>query len=233
MVALYRDGSAVDTLSSGQAGIVVLDRTPFYAESGGQVGDRGELSKSGACLTLFAVHDTQKIQAEVFGHHGEVKTGELALGDVVTARVDGHARARAAWNHSATHLMHAALREVLGAHVQQKGSLVDPQRTRFDFSHPQPLTDAGDPQRRSAGQPRHPGQLPGRGATDALRRGHQVGRHGAVRREIRRRGAGTRPWAISPPSCAVARTSSAPATSACSRSSPSPAWPPAFAASRR
>ncbi|HKN08824.1 MAG TPA: alanine--tRNA ligase, partial [Pseudomonadota bacterium] len=106
VVALYRDGSAVDTLASGQEGIVVLDRTPFYAESGGQVGDRGELSKSGACLTLFAVHDTQKVQAEVFGHHGEVKTGALALGDIVTARVDGHARARAAWNHSATHLMH-------------------------------------------------------------------------------------------------------------------------------
>src|SRR5271166_6510606 len=141
VVALYRDGSSVDALSTGQAGIVVLDRTPFYAESGGQVGDRGELSRTGACLTLFAVHDTQKLQAEVFGHHGEVKTGALALGDIVTARVDGHARARAAWNHSATHLMHAALRQVLGAHVTQKGSLVDPERTRFDFSHPQPLTD--------------------------------------------------------------------------------------------
>ncbi len=141
VVALYRDASAVDTLSTGQAGIVVLDRTPFYAESGGQVGDRGELSKSGACLTLFAVHDTQKLQADVFAHHGEVKTGELALGDVVVARVDAHARARAAWNHSATHLMHAALRKVLGPHVTQKGSLVDPGRTRFDFSHPQPLNE--------------------------------------------------------------------------------------------
>jgi alanyl-tRNA synthetase len=141
VVALYRDGSAVDALSTGQAGVVVLDRTPFYAESGGQVGDRGELSKSGACLTLFAVHDTQKVQPDVFGHHGEMKTGELKVGDTVRARVDGHARARAAWNHSATHLMHAALRKVLGAHVTQKGSLVDPDRTRFDFSHPQPLSD--------------------------------------------------------------------------------------------
>jgi len=141
VVALYRDGSAVDALSTGQAGVVVLDRTPFYAESGGQVGDRGELSKSGACLTLFAVHDTQKVQPDVFGHHGEMKTGELKVGDTLTARVDGHARARAAWNHSATHLMHAALRKVLGAHVTQKGSLVDPDRTRFDFSHPQPLSD--------------------------------------------------------------------------------------------
>jgi alanyl-tRNA synthetase len=141
VVALYRDGSPVGALSTGQHGVVVLDRTPFYPESGGQVGDRGELSKNGACLTLFAVHDTQKIQPDVFGHHGELKTGELKVGDTVAAKVDGHARARAAWNHSATHLMHAALRKVLGDHVTQKGSLVDPDRTRFDFSHPQPMTD--------------------------------------------------------------------------------------------
>jgi alanyl-tRNA synthetase len=141
VVALYRDGSSVDALSTGQAGVVVLERTPFYAESGGQVGDRGELSKTGACLTLFAVHDTQKLQPDVFGHHGEMKTGELKVGDTVAARVDAHARTRAAWNHSATHLMHAALRKVLGAHVTQKGSLVDAHRTRFDFSHPQPLSE--------------------------------------------------------------------------------------------
>jgi alanyl-tRNA synthetase len=141
VVALYRDGSPVESLSTGQKGIVVLDRTPFYAESGGQVGDRGELTRDGACLTLFAVQDAQKIQPEVFGHHGELKTGELRIGDAVTAKVDGVARARAAWNHSATHLMHAALRKVLGEHVVQKGSLVDPERTRFDFSHPQPMTD--------------------------------------------------------------------------------------------
>ncbi len=141
IVALYRGGSAVESLSSGQQGIVVLDRTPFYAESGGQVGDRGELSASGACLTLFAVHDTQKIQPDVFGHHGEVKTGELKINDIVAARVDGDSRQRAAWNHSATHLMHAALRRVLGPHVTQKGSLVDAQRTRFDFAHSQAMTD--------------------------------------------------------------------------------------------
>jgi alanyl-tRNA synthetase len=141
VVALYRDGSPVDALSTGQTGVVVLDRTPFYAESGGQVGDRGELSKGGACLTLFTVHDTQKLQPDVFGHHGEVRTGELKPGDTVAAKVDGRARARAAWNHSATHLMHAALRMVLGDHVTQKGSLVDPERTRFDFSHSQPMTD--------------------------------------------------------------------------------------------
>jgi alanyl-tRNA synthetase len=141
IVALYRDGSAVPSLSAGQQGIVVLDRTPFYAESGGQVGDRGELSASGACLTLFAVHDTQKIQPDVFGHHGEVKSGELKINDAVAARVDADSRQRAAWNHSATHLMHAALRRVLGAHVTQKGSLVDAQRTRFDFAHSQAMTD--------------------------------------------------------------------------------------------
>ena len=140
IVALYHDGVAVDALLAGQSGIVVLDRTPFYAESGGQVGDRGELSKGGVCLSLFAVQDTQKIQAEVFGHHGEVKTGEFRVGDRLAAQVDHAARARSQWNHSATHLMHAALRQVLGKHVQQKGSLVDPQRTRFDFSHPQSMT---------------------------------------------------------------------------------------------
>ena len=141
VVALYRDGSAVQSLSAGQSGVVVLDRTPFYAESGGQVGDRGELSKGGACLTLFTVHDTQKIQAEVFGHHGEVKTGALSLGDSVAARVDADARGRTMRNHSATHLMHKALREVLGPHVQQKGSLVDPDKTRFDFAHHAQLSD--------------------------------------------------------------------------------------------
>ena len=119
----------------GERGVVVLDRTPFYAESGGQVGDRGELSRSGACLTLFAVDDTQKIQPDVFGHHGEVKTGELKVGDTVAAQVDHDARGAPVCNHSATHLMHEALREVLGDHVQQKGSLVDPDETRFDFAH--------------------------------------------------------------------------------------------------
>jgi alanyl-tRNA synthetase len=141
VTALYRDGSPVTSLSTGETGIVVLDRTPFYAESGGQVGDRGELSADGTCLTLFSVHDTQKIRPEVFGLHGDVKTGELTVGDTVNAKVDSVARARSAWNHSATHLLHAALRTVLGGHVQQKGSLVDAERTRFDFSHPKPMTD--------------------------------------------------------------------------------------------
>jgi alanyl-tRNA synthetase len=141
VVALYREGVAVQSLAAGERGVVVLDRTPFYAESGGQVGDRGELTKGGACLTLFAVTDTQKIQPDVYGHIGEVKTGELRIGDTVAAQVDHDARDRTVRNHSATHLMHKALREVLGSHVQQKGSLVDPDKTRFDFAHNAPMTD--------------------------------------------------------------------------------------------
>ncbi|MHB1353428.1 MAG: alanine--tRNA ligase, partial [Thiobacillus sp.] len=139
VLALYKDGSAVGELKEGEAGVVVLDHTPFYAESGGQVGDRGALqNKQGA----FEVEDTQKIQAQVFGHHGVVKTGKLAVGDAVLARVDEVARARTMRNHSVTHLMHKALREVLGEHVQQKGSLVDSEKTRFDFVQPTPMTDA-------------------------------------------------------------------------------------------
>ncbi|MGB7540949.1 MAG: alanine--tRNA ligase [Burkholderiales bacterium] len=138
VLALYREGSQVGGIGAGEAAVVVLDRTPFYAESGGQVGDRGELASAGG---TFTVEDTQKIQSEVFGHHGKLKTGRLRVGDKVKAQVDTVARSRAAWNHSATHLMHAALRQVLGGHVQQKGSLVDPQRTRFDFSHDEPLAE--------------------------------------------------------------------------------------------
>ena len=136
VIALYREGTQVGELGAGEAGVVVLDRTPFYAESGGQVGDRGEMVGPAG---TFAVADTQKIQAEVFGHHGAQVTGRLKVGDAVSAQVDVTSRRRAMWNHSATHLMHAALRKVLGAHVQQKGSLVDAHRTRFDFSHPQPM----------------------------------------------------------------------------------------------
>ncbi len=140
VVALYSGGSAVESLGIGEEGIVVLDKTPFYAESGGQVGDKGELTKGGSCLTLFEVQDTQKIQPEVFGHHGVVKTGELKVGDTVAAQVHMDKRMRTVRHHSATHLMHKALREVLGPHVQQKGSLVDADKTRFDFSHNAPMT---------------------------------------------------------------------------------------------
>ena len=126
-------------MNEGELGVVVLDDTPFYAESGGQVGDRGELRSAHG---IFAVEDTQKIQAAVFGHHGVVKTGKLSVGNSVDARVDMQARARTERNHSVTHLMHKALREVLGNHVQQKGSQVDPDKTRFDFVHAQPMTHA-------------------------------------------------------------------------------------------
>jgi alanyl-tRNA synthetase len=137
VLALYKDGSAVEKLVEGDLGVVVLDRTPFYAESGGQVGDRGELRGGSG---IFAVEDTQKIQAMVYGHHGVLRTGTLSRGQLVTARVDAAARAATARNHSVTHLMHKALREVLGAHVQQKGSLVDAEKTRFDFVHNSPMT---------------------------------------------------------------------------------------------
>ncbi len=139
ILALYKDGTAVNELHEGDMGVVVMDDTPFYAESGGQVGDRGELR---SVHGIFAVEDTQKIQAAVFGHHGVVKTGKLTVGNNVTAKVDLAARSRTMRNHSATHLMHKALREVLGAHVQQKGSQVDPDKTRFDFAHTQPMSDA-------------------------------------------------------------------------------------------
>ncbi len=138
VVALYREGSPAEQLRAGESGVVVLDRTPFYAESGGQVGDRGELVASGG---TFAVEDTRKIQAEVFGHHGALKTGMLKVGDLVEARVDVERRTRIMRNHSVTHLMHKALREVLGAHVQQKGSLVDADKTRFDFAHDKPISE--------------------------------------------------------------------------------------------
>jgi len=139
VVAIYKDGTSVSSIAPGEDAIVVLDRTPFYAESGGQVGDVGELISGRG---TFTVSDTQKIQSEVFGHHGRLATGALAVGDLLSAQVNLAARSRSAFNHSATHLMHAALRKVLGPHVQQKGSLVDPDRTRFDFSHNKPMTPA-------------------------------------------------------------------------------------------
>ncbi|MBI3716232.1 MAG: alanine--tRNA ligase [Betaproteobacteria bacterium] len=139
VLALYRDGSAVKELKAGEAGVVVLDQTPFYAESGGQVGDQGTLSTSTA---QFDVQDTQKVQADVFGHHGMVRSGTLVVGDAVHAIVDKVLRVRTMRHHSATHLMHKALRQVLGEHVQQKGSLVDADKTRFDFAHNQPMTAA-------------------------------------------------------------------------------------------
>jgi len=139
VLGLYKDGLAVSSLSEGEQGVVVLDTTPFYAESGGQIGDCGLLRSQDG---IFAVEDTQKIQASVFGHHGVLTTGSLSLGETISAKVDLQARANTIRNHSATHLMHKALREVLGEHVQQKGSLVDTEKTRFDFVHNAPLSDA-------------------------------------------------------------------------------------------
>ena len=139
VVALYVGGASVAAIHAGQDGVVVLDRTPFYAESGGQVGDAGELVAADGAVR-FVVSDTQKIQADVFGHHGRLASGTLEVGDAVGANVDAVRRARTVRNHSATHLMHKALREVLGPHVQQKGSLVDAEKTRFDFAHNAPMS---------------------------------------------------------------------------------------------
>ncbi|CAB3748911.1 alanine--tRNA ligase [Paraburkholderia solisilvae] len=138
VTALYVDGASVNQVVKGQQAVVVLDHTPFYAESGGQIGDQGVLANASV---RFAVADTQKVQADVIGHHGELEQGTLKIGDVVKAQIDAFRRARTARNHSATHLMHKALREVLGTHVQQKGSLVDADKTRFDFAHNAPMTD--------------------------------------------------------------------------------------------
>ncbi len=144
VVALYVDGTMATELKAGQNGVVVLDTTPFYAESGGQVGDQGlivgDSPSSGAGRVEFVVQDTQKIKADVFGHHGVLAQGSLKVGDAVTAQVDTALRAATMRNHSVTHLMHKALREVLGVHVQQKGSLVDAQKTRFDFAHSAAVT---------------------------------------------------------------------------------------------
>ena len=139
VLALYVEGTPVSALQAGQRGVVVLSTTPFYAESGGQVGDCGELLTASA---RFEVEDTQKIKADVYGHHGALQTGTLKVGDAVQAQVNAIARSATVRNHSATHLMHKALREVLGNHVQQKGSLVTPERTRFDFAHNAPVSDA-------------------------------------------------------------------------------------------
>jgi len=139
VLALYKDGVSVNELGEGDTGVVVLDDTPFYAESGGQAGDSGELR---SVHGIFAVEDTQKIQAAVFGHHGTITTGKLTIGNGVTARVNMAARRHTERNHSVTHLMHKALSEVLGDHVQQKGSQVDADKTRFDFVHSQPMSDA-------------------------------------------------------------------------------------------
>ena len=137
ILAIYKDGTPVDFIEAGDEAVIVLDHTPFYAESGGQVGDSGELM---AANGTFAVTDTQKIQTDVFGHKGLLQSGRLVVQDHIQARVNPLTRTSTANNHSATHLLHAALRKVLGNHVAQKGSLVDANRLRFDFSHNAPMT---------------------------------------------------------------------------------------------
>ena len=142
VLALYTAGESVQELQAGQEGVVVLSHTPFYAESGGQVGDQGLIRAVNGGGGQFAVADTLKIKADVFGHHGKLTQGSLKVGDSVQAEVDVALRTATERNHSVTHIMHKALREVLGAHVQQKGSLVNAERTRFDFAHGQPVTAA-------------------------------------------------------------------------------------------
>jgi alanyl-tRNA synthetase len=137
IAGLFRDGNAVEVLVTGESGIVVLERTPFYAESGGQVGDRGWLETATA---RFTVNDTQKQGGGVIVHIGQLGEGELHIGETIEAHVDPERRLATVLNHSGTHLLHAALRRVLGEHVQQKGSLVEPERLRFDFTHYEPVT---------------------------------------------------------------------------------------------
>ena len=139
VTALYLDGTAVQSVKAGDVVVVVLDSTPFYAESGGQVGDKGELRNE---VSHFNVEDTFRIQANVFGHQGELLEGEIKVGDLLNTIVDVQERTDVMRNHSATHILHKALREVLGDHVQQKGSLVDASKTRFDFTHQSPITAA-------------------------------------------------------------------------------------------
>lgn len=140
IVALFKDQESVLQLNAGETGVVILDASPFYAESGGQVGDTGELLIG--TDHLFVVSDTQKVKNQIIGHYGHVQTGRLSVGDMLDAKVDKHRRRAIMRHHSATHLLHKALRLVLGEHVSQKGSLVDDTKTRFDFSHNAPLTQA-------------------------------------------------------------------------------------------
>ncbi len=184
VIALYRDNEAVEALDIGEYGMVFLDNTPFYAEAGGQVGDRGRLV---AGESVFEVEDTRR-KGQASAHIGRVVSGGLAIGTPVHARVDADRRNDTRRNHSATHLLHAALRHVLGAHVQQKGSLVHPDHLRFDFSHFEPAHAAcGD---RALYQRGDPSQQSGRGARDAHGGCRGRRRDGAVRREVRRTGAG-------------------------------------------
>jgi len=138
VTALVKEGTEVSTLNAGDSGAIIFNQTPFYGESGGQVGDRGSVRLGG---NLFLVTDTQKKADGVFVHYGKMESGTLSIGDAMELDVDHQRRGRVRANHSATHLVHEALREVLGDHVAQKGSLVSEERLRFDFSHPKPMSE--------------------------------------------------------------------------------------------
>ena len=229
VTALFIDGKAVDSVSAGQEAVVILDQTPFYAESGGQVGDKGELKGAGFS---FAVSDTQKY-GQAIGHIGKVASGSLKVGDAVQADVDEARRQRIRLNHSATHLMHAALRQVLGTHVAQKGSLVNDKALRFDFSH----FEAMKPEEIRAVEDLVNAQIRRNLAIetnimdiDAARASGAMALFGEKyddRVRVLRR------WATSPPSCAAGLTRRVPAISACSASRQSPAPLLACAVSKR
>jgi alanyl-tRNA synthetase len=229
VLALLKDGRPVESIAAGDDAIVILDASPFYAESGGQVGDTGELDEQGV---RFVVSDTLKLAGQFHGHVGKLSAGALKRGDRVSGTVDGGRRGATILNHSATHLLHAALRDVLGTHVQQKGSLVAPDRLRFDFSHFQPVTAAelAEIERRVNAEVRanHEGEVRHMAMQEALDFGamalfgEKYGEHVRVLRF----------GPISTELCGGTHVA-APATSACSRSCPKVACPPACAASRR
>ena len=186
VAALVRDGKAVTALKQGESGAVILNQTPFYAESGGQVGDTGAMTGEGV---RFTVTDTQRRAGDLFVHLGKVEQGTLKVGAPLSLEVDHERRGAIRKNHSATHLLHEALRQVLGDHVAQKGSLVAPDRLRFDFSHPKPMT-AGEIERvEDIANDVVLQNAPVDHPADGPRRRGRFGRARAVRREIRRRGA--------------------------------------------
>ena len=186
IVAMVKDGKRVSELKPGERGAVIVNQTPFYGESGGQVGDHGLIT--GPSGARFHVEDTQKKLHGLFLHSGALEAGTLKVGEVVDLEVDHARRTATRANHSATHLLHEALREILGTHVAQKGSLVEPGRLRFDFSHPRPMTRSRNPRSRGSRQHHGVAKLRRGNASDAPRRGDRQGRARAVRREIWRRG---------------------------------------------
>ena len=248
VTALIKGGAAVKALTAGDEAAIIVNQTPFYGESGGQVGDVGIIR--GANGAVFRVTDTQKKLGDLFVHLGKVEAGSFKAGDAVELVVDSRQRDAIRANHSATHLLHEALRQVLGTHVAQKGSLVSPERLRFDFSHSKPVSAeelaAVERLANAIVLQNAPVETRLMAVEDAMQSGamalfgEKYGEEvrvvsmgmpaGPERRVGHRRQDRTRPgrW-----SCAAARTCAAPAISASSRSSPRAAAPPACAASRR